>query len=546
MADIDSLIATGIRSPQVETLGDAFARMRANQQARAEGAQRLTLGDLATQEGRLKLKQMQIEAEADQRGRELFAGGSPQSAQIAPPPQNGAPEASPAPAAQAPAPITYENGSAVQRLSPDAPPAQAPAPQASPAPGAQPVRPTPQQIFRAYGPVRGAAIVKAMTEADTAGVDLATKKSKLGADLLDYEGSLAGMVKAANYSQDAVDQAILMLAQHGYPEEAAQLRAHIAQDPTQIKALMDQAIAASPKQRELANADATAKREADLAPSKLSEAKSNAGILENKLKQIQNPDPVAFGALIDSVAPAGANAQLNLRMKAQVNFALSRGDIEGAKLAITNGAEQVGAVEKATSVARATAPIEIAKSVATAKALAPIEVQRAVDQQIALAKQSPDAFAGIFDPTARHKAENDYDAASKEYAGKVATARQLTDLITAAQNGNKAAPGVIPLQELRGFVNRVNSTELKAVGSGAGSSLDKIEGWLKGAAEGQPIPSDILAATKDLAALQEKAAKRGYDFNLQIIRQKGAKVQPIELPGDTPAAASATKNPFRN
>jgi hypothetical protein len=81
-------------------------------------------------------------------------------------------------------------------------------------------------------------------------------------------------------------------------------------------------------------------------------------------------------------------------------------------------------------------------------------------------------------------------------------------------------------------VNRVNAAELKAVGSHAGSLKDQIEGWVKGKTEGQPIPPAILNATRELADLQEKAARHNYENKVLITNSTyGSKVKPIDLPG---------------
>ena len=163
-------------------------------------------------------------------------------------------------------------------------------------------------------------------------------------------------------------------------------------------------------------------------------------------------------------------------------------------------------------------------------------IKQAVNTQLELAKRSGEAFASITDPTERHRAEAAMEKSSLEYADKVSESRTLTSLIDAAQKGNKAAPAVIGLQELRGFVNRVNTTELKAVGSQAGSLKDQVEGWLRGKTEGQPIPPEILKATRELANLQEKAARSKYESKILITNTTyGSKVKPIDLPGGSVA-----------
>ena len=181
-------------------------------------------------------------------------------------------------------------------------------------------------------------------------------------------------------------------------------------------------------------------------------------------------------------------------------------------------------------------PGEVKKATSVAYAQIAPHIKQAVDTQLELAKRSGEAFASVTDPTERHRAEAAMEKASLEYADKVSESRTLTSLIDAAQGGNKAAPAVIGLQELRGFVNRVNTTELKAVGSQAGSLKDQVEGWLRGKTEGQPIPPEILKATRELAKLQEKAARSNYENKILITNSTyGSKVKPIDLPGGSVA-----------
>ena len=181
-------------------------------------------------------------------------------------------------------------------------------------------------------------------------------------------------------------------------------------------------------------------------------------------------------------------------------------------------------------------PGEVNKATSVAYAQIAPHIKQAVGTQLELAKRSGEAFASVTDPTERHRAEAAMEKSSLEYADKVSESRTLTSLIDAAQKGNKAAPAVIGLQELRGFVNRVNTTELKAVGSQAGSLKDQVEGWLRGKTEGQPIPPEILKATRELANLQEKAARSNYENKILITNTTyGSKVKPIDLPGGSVA-----------
>lgn len=87
------LLARATASPQVETLGDAFARMKANQQAQALGKQQLTLGDL-------QVRKAQQDAADEAKYRQIVMNSVPQQGTPAPV-QQGAPlQGVPAPQAQ--------------------------------------------------------------------------------------------------------------------------------------------------------------------------------------------------------------------------------------------------------------------------------------------------------------------------------------------------------------------------------------------------------------------------------------------------------------
>jgi hypothetical protein len=101
---------------------------------------------------------------------------------------------------------------------------------------------------------------------------------------------------------------------------------------------------------------------------------AQAGIEENKLRMIQNANPADYANLVDQVIPpTGGNSALNHRTKTLVNFAISRGDLEGAQKALTEATNQVSAIEKETNpqVIAAKVGTAVATEVAKAKALAP-------------------------------------------------------------------------------------------------------------------------------------------------------------------------------
>jgi hypothetical protein len=173
---------------------------------------------------------------------------------------------------------------------------------------------------------------------------------------------------------------------------------------------------------------------------------------------------------------------------------------------------------------------KVAEALAVKRAVLPLEVQGEVNKQLALARISPDAFAPVQDRASRQAAITNYEKDSKEYADKVGAAQQLQDFVAAAQSGNKAAPGLIPITAVRGLVNRVNRQELESVSGSAGSILDRIEGKIGSLKEGQPIPPDVLKDLSSIGKTMASAARRAYEYKVQVTNKTyGSKATPIDL-----------------
>lgn len=206
---------------------------------------------------------------------------------------------------------------------------------------------------------------------------------------------------------------------------------------------------------------------------------------------------------VDAVLPPGTDPQANAAFKAEYDATpLSFGDNPSAgKNAVLERAGTHAAELSSTNRAK-----KVADAVAIENAKAPLETARAVN------------VANINRQGQEHvTAQGEYQKSIQTLNDSVADATRLHNLISSAQGGNKAAPGVIPLAELRGFVNRVNSTELRAVSTQAGSLADQIDGWIKGKTEGQPIPPEILRATDDLAKLQVSQAEQKHAGSVNAI-----------------------------
>lgn len=387
---------------------------------------------------------------------------------------------------------------------------------------------TDEDILSALGPKVGNPIISERIKAQES-------KLKMAGEKFDLLGRIVAPINSEATFHAGIDAA----AQAGVlpPADAAQahqigwtpeMQAHIQQIAAQgmkAKEQVDNQLAQLKEKREKAEADA--KLPGYEADSKIKAAEAAA----------MNMSPMDAKQKVDAVIDPAKYPEQNRRALAMYTNALTLKDKNDALQKVS---AEVGELQKETNpgllqsrtdqavrTQKALLPGEITKAVAEANAVIPAHVRGEVEKQIAIAKNSPDAFAGITDAFTRHAAETQYDKDSREYLGTVSESRRLKDLITAAQSGNKAAPGVIPTEELRGFVNRVNRQELERVSSGAGTGLDRISGFIKGYTEGQPIPAAILADTAKIADLNESAAKRKYNYNLEIVRQKGAKVQPI-------------------
>ncbi len=413
--------------------------------------------------------------------------------------------------------------------------------------------PTDDQIMATYGPVKGAGILKNRQEAHKMGVDIQDTKAKIAEKETDYAGAMGAMIKASGNDPHVAEDAFRHAEQLGYGDLIKTLRGQLQQNPEALGPLADHLISQSPAQQKLINEGKTSEgarqrgqaaenadlREAGLQPDKARKIKAEAGSAESDqaMKQFEldaaKATPEQQAAKVAASIDQTKYPEIYKRTLANVTNGVTHQDKVAALRA---GSAEVAEREKETDPAIARA--RTAQAVATKQALTPLEIGQAVQTEIQKAKLSGDAFGGIIDPVARHAAETQYDKDSRDYLGKVSEARRLKDLISAAQNGNKAAPGVIPIEELRSFVNRVNAQELKQVGAGAGSLIDRINGKIQGLKSGQPIPADILRDTAAIADLSEKAAERGYNFNLQVIRQKGAKVSAIK-PEDVFGAGGA-------
>lgn len=135
-------------------------------------------------------------------------------------------------------------------------------------------------------------------------------------------------------------------------------------------------------------------------------------------------------------------------------------------------------------------------------------VNQAVAVEMAKARLAG-GIGQIVDPQQRTEASRTLDAADKEAIDKIAAANSLKNTVQLALSGNKVAPNLETIEELRSIVNRVNGQELKSVGA-SGNAYDKVRGWLGGWVAGQPIPENIQQDFLAVADGQQKIAEQKH------------------------------------
>ena len=95
-------------------------------------------------------------------------------------------------------------------------------------------------------------LIEKFNTIDKNAAELTDAKDKHATAEQDYFGSLASEIKAAHYAPGAVGVALAHAAANGYGQQVQQMQQQFAQNPDAVKGWVDQAIAGSPKQREVA------------------------------------------------------------------------------------------------------------------------------------------------------------------------------------------------------------------------------------------------------------------------------------------------------
>lgn len=360
-----------------------------------------------------------------------------------------------------------------------------------------------------------------------------------------HGSALAYKIQQSGYDPSVATAAITDLeksdtnwAKTGAGQQMLQL---MSQDPNGFKAKIDSMVANPDFQAQQAGIESTkAETKRTQAQTTVFEqqAAQTKASLEAMQQFLQNPKAtLGAGGAIDQIIDPKKYADLNARTKARVQAAYAmpgtiQDKVSAVKEAIQQGSAAIDRIEEQTNPAVRQAKIAD-------------DVSRAVQTQKAIAAMTPDALAAVTNPQLRQQASTNFEKASNDYADKVGAARQLGDLIDQAQSGNKAAPGIIPIATVRGYLNRVNSQELRSVSDSSGNAYDRVQGFLDKYTEGQPIPPAVLKDLKTIATGMETAASRTYNFKVQVNnRTTGSKFQPITLEdASAPAARPRTAKP---
>jgi len=235
---------------------------------------------------------------------------------------------------------------------------------------------------------------------------------------------------------------------------------------------------------------------------------------------VGGPDPhAAIDAAIDPARYPDQNRGARAVYDATLQSARQAGDVNAPEKAIAAVQPFISHIQQ----------LEQQTNPALRQARIADEVEKRVRTDRAIAQFSPGAVTGIADPPLRMRSEQQMREDGKELADKTGAARAVDDAITAAQGGNKAAPGVIPIEMVRQLVNRVNRQELASVSNAAGNAWDRVNGFIGKYTEGQPIPANILQDIGSISKIMQSRAKETFKSKVRLNNLgTGAKWDPDE------------------
>jgi hypothetical protein len=297
-------------------------------------------------------------------------------------------------------------------------------------------------------------------------------------------------------------------------------------DPAQLNAFQAQiggALAAHEKA--LADKKTIAETQKNAADAQLTQQKAD---LQKQFVDQFKSNPQAGPQIINKIIDPKLDPATNQSYNGALQAAMGLGDMDAAAKLIEAASSHAASLN--AKLNPRVADMEVNTAARKAQAEIGPHVSEAVQKQLAIAKTSSDALAGIADPTIRRQAEQGFEKVSMDAMDKYSDAQKLQDFVKAAQSGNKAAGGLIPLVELRQIVNRVNNREMQAAGV-PGDLADKaiavVDGWTKGV----PQSPEGLKAIADLSVVSQQAALRRYRGQVGVIQgvYKAKNLQPIDI-----------------
>jgi hypothetical protein len=289
---------------------------------------------------------------------------------------------------------------------------------------------------------------------------LAAKYGAKPKDLLLWQGSVIDQkMKTLDLVQKQGDlaavQANLMQGAHDAVSQAAPEAKPIVYQQ-QLMGLKQRGIDTSqlpqqyPGDQQFAMIGATVKTHSQMVDEALKSSQTakdaaDAALTQIKVNLSKNSKPGDFDQLIDQAAPpSGANAALNSRTKNMVNFALQRGDYDGAQKAVEQMSNQIGSIEKETNPAVQASKLHLATAEKAAEQAIADGDPRAAAQLLisgtvapsqlvssrkpAFAQQAFTAAAQMQPGWSATKADADYKVASSpQNVGFFGSAKSLTD-----------------------------------------------------------------------------------------------------------------------
>jgi hypothetical protein len=155
-------------------------------------------------------------------------------------------------------------------------------------------------------------------------------------------------------------------------------------------------------------------------------------------------------------------------------------------------------------------------------------------QKVAVAQAGvanvPPQFHGVA-PHLIPKVISDSQAIDQKYSETKTATDNTLGLINAARQGNVSAAALVPLQTALNVttsqgVHRINRTEVDQV-SGAGSALDRVEGFWGKYTQGQPIPPQVLNDIETVIKAYSQGARSKHATDVKSLnRNYGSNVDP--------------------